>query len=192
MKKFTLSIIILVAGLFISQNLSSQNSSLANIDEFILANMSTFHVPGLSAVIIKGDSVVWNNNYGHMNLQNSIPVNDSTLFSVFSIGKSITAACIMQLWDDGLLELDQNINEFLPFQLVNPWNSADSITARMLMSHSSSVNNGNIYSYVSVGDPTIELGFFLENFLSAEGTIIIIATIGTCNQAHNFIMIIME
>jgi CubicO group peptidase (beta-lactamase class C family) len=170
MKKLTLSIIVLVVGLSISINLSSQNSSLANIDEFILANMSTFHVPGLSAVIIKGDTVVWNNNYGYMNLQNSIPVNDSTLFSVFSIGKSITAACIMQLWDDGLLGLDQNINDFLPFQLVNPWNSADSITTRMLMSHSSSINNGNIYSYVSVGDPTIELGFFLENFLSAGGT----------------------
>lgn len=145
-------------------------SNLANIDEFILAKMGTFHVPGLSAVIIKGDSVVWNNNYGYMNLQNSIPVNDSTLFTVYSIGKSLTAACIMQLWDDGILGLDQNINDFLPFQIVNPWNSADSITARMLMSHSSSINNGNIYSYVSVGDPTIELGFFLENFLCSGGT----------------------
>jgi CubicO group peptidase (beta-lactamase class C family) len=169
MKKFTLSIIVLVAGLSISINLKSQNSNLANIDEFILEKMGTFHVPGLSAVIIKGDSVVWNNNYGYMNLLNSIPVHDSTLFSVFSIGKSITAACVMQLWEDGLLGLDQNINDFLPFQIENPWNNADSITARMLMSHSSSINNGNIYNYVSVGDPTVELDFFLENFLSTGG-----------------------
>ena len=57
----------------------------------------------------------------------------------------------------------------------------------MLTSHSSSINNGNIYTYVSIGDPLIGLGFFLENFLSAGGIVfIIITTIGTCNQGQQF------
>ena len=152
-------------------NLSGQNQSsvLANLDEFILEKMETFHVPGLSASIIIGDSVVWNNNYGFMNLEDSIPVNDSTLFNVFSIGKSLTSACVMQLWDKQFLGLDQNINDFLPFQIENPWNDADSITARMLMSHSSSINDGNIYNFVTIGDPTISLDYFLENYLCPGG-----------------------
>ena len=49
-----------------------------------------------------------------MNLEDSIPVNDSTLFNVISIGKSLTSACVMQLWDKQLLGLDQNINNFYP------------------------------------------------------------------------------
>ncbi|MDB4303940.1 serine hydrolase, partial [Desulfosarcina sp.] len=147
----------------------SQNSNLANIDEFILEQMEVFHVPGLSVVIIKGNSIVWNNNYGYMNLEDSIPVNNSTLFNVFSIGKSITAACVMQLWDKGLLGLDQNINDFLPFQIENPWNNSDSITARMLMSHTSSINNGSTSAYSIIGDPTIPLNYFMENYLCLGG-----------------------
>ena len=103
--------------------------------------MGVFHVPGLSACIIIGDSVVWNNNYGFMNLEDSIPVNDSTLFNVISIGKSLTSACVMQLWDKQLLGLDQNINNFLPFQIDNPYNDPDSVSARLLMFHSAGIND---------------------------------------------------
>ena len=42
-----------------------------------------------------------------MNLEDSIPVSDSTLFNIFSIGKSLTAACVMQLWDEGFLGSDR-------------------------------------------------------------------------------------
>jgi CubicO group peptidase (beta-lactamase class C family) len=168
MKKITLISIAIILGAM-TNGYGQPTSSLANIDEFILKQMEVFHVPGLSAVIIKGDSIVWNNNYGYMNLEDSIPVNDSTLFNVFSIGKSITAACVMQLWDKGLLGLDQNINDFLPFQIENPWNNSDSITARMLMSHSSTINNGSVSTYMTIGDPIISLNYFMENYLSAGG-----------------------
>ena len=120
MKNFTLSIVILTVAMFICSNVKSQNSSLANIDEFILDIMESYHVPGLSACIIKGDSVVWNNNYGLMNREDSIPVNDSTLFNTWCISKPIIAACVFQLIEDGLLDLDQNINDFIPFQIINP------------------------------------------------------------------------
>jgi CubicO group peptidase (beta-lactamase class C family) len=131
--------------------------------------MEIFHVPGLSACIVLGDSIVWNNNYGFMNLEDSIPVHDSTLFNVFSIGKVITSACVMQMWDKQLLGLNQNVNDFLPFQIVNPLNNADSITARMLMSHSSSLSDLNFTNYTGLGDPTISLEYFLENYLVSGG-----------------------
>lgn len=169
MKKLTLiTAIILTTSILLSINLKSQNNSLSGIDEFILGEMESYHVPGLSAVIIKGDSVIWNNNYGYMNLEDSIPVSDSTLFNVFSIGKSITTACVMQLWDKQVLGLDQNINDFLPFQIDNYWND-DSITARMLMSHTASLKDGNIYDFVTIGDPDTSLSYFIENFYGTGG-----------------------
>ena len=169
MKKFTLSIIVLFAGAIFGLNLESQNGDLLNIDEFVQQQMELNHVPGLSAAIIAGDSVVWYNSYGYLNLEDSTPVNDSTMFNVFSIGKSLTAACAMQLWDDGLLGLDQNINDFLPFQVVNAWNGADSITARMLMSHTSGISDNGIEDLILPGDPTISLEYYMENLLSEGG-----------------------
>jgi len=170
MKKLTLSIIILVAGILISLNLKSQNGSLANIDQFIIDYMQTNHKPGLAACIIKGDTVFWRGNFGYAILEDSLPVSDTTLFNAFSIGKTITAVSVMQLWEDGLIELDDNVNNILPFQVDNPNFEPDSITPRFLMTHSSGIIDYNWLSYVTVGDPTMYLGDFLENYLSSGGS----------------------
>jgi len=151
------------------QGTYNNRNPLNEIDEFIIEQMEIFHVPGLSACIVIGDSVVWNNNYGYMNLEDSIPVNDSTLFNVFSIGKSLTATCVMQLRENQLLDLDENVNDFLPFQIDSPWNNPDSISARMLMSHTSAINDWNFNNFITIGDPTITLGNFLENYLCPGG-----------------------
>ncbi len=169
MKKLTLSIVILTVAIFICSNVKSQNSNLANLDEFIINNMENFHVPGLSACIIKGDSVVWYNNYGFMNLEDSIPVNDSTLFNTWCISKPIIAACVFQLIEDGLLDLDQNINDSMPFQIINPHNNADSISPRMLMAHSSSINCWQLIDQMTIGDSPVSLSYFLENYLCVGG-----------------------
>jgi CubicO group peptidase (beta-lactamase class C family) len=140
-----------------------------DLDEFIENQMELHHVPGLSACIILEDSVYWNNNYGYMNLADSIPVNDSTLFNAFSIGKSITTSCVMQLWDDGILGLDQSINDIIPFYIINTRNDQDSISPRMLMSHTSSLKEPDYTDYFVYGDPNETLASFLENYYTESG-----------------------
>lgn len=170
MKKITFSALAFVLVFFaFAQTIRAQSQYRSEIDEFILEQMELFHVPGLSACLVIGDSVVWNNSYGYMNLEDSIPVSDSTLFNVFSIGKSLTAACVMQLWDKQLLGLDQSINDFLPFQIINPWNNADSITPRMLMAHSAGIKDLNMENYIEIGDPTTTLAYFVENYFVEGG-----------------------
>ncbi|HSG67399.1 MAG TPA: serine hydrolase [Bacteroidales bacterium] len=164
MKK--ISIFILVAILI---NVAyPQNRS--DLDEFILEQMEIKHVPGLSAVIIIDDTVNWNGNYGYMNLADSIPVHDSTIFNIFSIGKAVTTSCVMQLWDKGLLGIDQNINDFIPFYIKNTNTGSDSITARMLASHSSSLKEPDYVDYFLYGDPTESLASFLENYYCESGS----------------------
>ncbi|OYT12693.1 MAG: hypothetical protein B6I19_09060 [Bacteroidetes bacterium 4572_114] len=57
----------------------------------------------------------------------------------------------------------------LPFQVENSWNGADSITARMLMSHSSSISDNGIEDLILPGDPTISLAYYMENLLCEGG-----------------------
>ena len=170
MKKLTTIIITLVFALVTNLSGQNQTRNLANIDEFITDYMESVHKPGLSACIIKGDTIIWRGNYGYANLENSISVTKDRLFNAYSIGKSITAASIMKLWEDNLIGLDENINNLLPFQINNPFISNDSITPRMLMTHTSSIIDFNIFSYATVGDATMTLEYFLENYLSSGGT----------------------
>lgn len=151
-------------------SVQSQNAQYPELNEYILEQMDLHHTPGLSACMIVGDSIVWNSNYGFMDLEDSIPVHDSTLFQVYSIGKSITTSCVMRLWDQGIVGLDQNINDYMPFQVINPHNGAGNISARMLISHTSSINDWNFYPFVVIGDPTIPLGSFMVDYLTSSGT----------------------
>ena len=71
MKKISYSMVAALLLLMLTANGQGsfdQKSPQDEIDEFILEQMEIFHVPGLSACIVIGDSVVWNNNYGFMNL----------------------------------------------------------------------------------------------------------------------------
>lgn len=152
-------------------HLCGQNSvsSLANIDEFILNEMEAVHKPGFAACIIKGDAVVWSSNFGYANLEDSLLVSDSTLFNVFCTGKSVTSACVLKAWEDEQFGLDQNINEILPFQVDNPYFEPDSISARMLLTSTSSIADYNFHTYATIGDSPETLGYFLENYLYPGG-----------------------
>jgi CubicO group peptidase (beta-lactamase class C family) len=163
MKKITTLLFIFLYAIVQGQN---NTREWPELNVYIQQQMQVFNVPGLSATIIVGDSLVWKSHFGYANLETQIPVNDSTLFGVLSIGKSITTAVAMKLYENNLLGLDQNINEHLPFQVVNPHNNISYFTPRMLMSHSSSISDYNIFNYMSIGDPTIPLGFFMQNYLS--------------------------
>ncbi len=152
-------------------HLSGQNpvSSLANIDEFIINEMEAVHKPGFAACIIKGDAVVWSGNFGYANFEDSLLVSDSTLFSVFCVGKPVTSTCVLKAWEEELFGLDENVNGGLPFQVDNPYFVPDSITARMLLTGTSSIADYDFYKYATIGDPTETLGYFLENYLCPGG-----------------------
>lgn len=67
-------------------------------------------------------------------------VNDKTCFRIASITKWVTAIGLMTLYDQGRLDLDRDISDYLPFKVRNPAWPDTPITARMLLSHTSSLS----------------------------------------------------
>jgi CubicO group peptidase (beta-lactamase class C family) len=72
------------------------------------------HIPGLSACILKKGELVWQNAYGFADIEQNIPVTDSTLFFLASISKTFTGTALMQLYERGFFDLDDNVNNYLP------------------------------------------------------------------------------
>ncbi len=144
------------------------------LDSIILAYQNSLSIPGIATLIIKDNEIVWNKNYGYRNLQYQLPVEDSTLFLMASISKTITVTAVMQLWENGLIDLQSNINNYLPsgFSVVNPYYPSDIITVKMLMTHTSTLlDNWNILlPLISCGDSPISLNTFLINYLVPGGT----------------------
>ena len=102
------------------------------------------------------------------NIEQKKSVTDSTLFCIASISKTITATAVMQLWEQGLFELDDDVNDYLSFNVRNPNYPDVPITFRMLLTHTSSIN-GWTNNITHNQDNPIPLGFYMENYLVPGG-----------------------
>jgi CubicO group peptidase (beta-lactamase class C family) len=93
---------------------------------------------------MKSVRVVARYNTGQANQAANVPVDSLTIFHWGSITKSLTAISIMQLRDRGKLSLDDKIVRWVPElrAIHDPWNMIDSITIRMLLSHTAGFQGG--------------------------------------------------
>jgi CubicO group peptidase (beta-lactamase class C family) len=111
----------------------------ASFDCLITLLLRIGHYPSLSACIIHNTTILWKNAYGYAGIDAHVPATTHTIYVVASITKTITSTALMQLFEQGLFQLDDDVNLYLPFSLRNPNFPNDPITIRMILSHSSSL-----------------------------------------------------
>ena len=109
------------------------------IDNLITFYMKIGHIPSLSTCIIKNTTVVWTQAYGISDIKNQKEATPATIYLAGSISKSITATALLQLYEQGKFNLDDDVNNYLPFSLRNPNYPEEPITIRMLLAHQSSL-----------------------------------------------------
>ena len=139
--------------------------------EFINSVVELNQLPGLSTLIVKGEQVIWDHYFGYSNLEDSLLVDENTMFSLASVSKTITATALMQLWEQDMFELDDDIDPYLPFNVNHPDYPFSPITFKMLLTHTSGIkDNWNVMPYYE-GDSELELGYYLEQYLTSEGNL---------------------
>ena len=111
-------------------------------------------VPGASLGILQGDELV-EFVTGVANVETQVPVTTSTLFQIGSNTKLYTATLVMQLVDDGLIDLDTPVKKYLPEFKIADRKSNDTITVRMLLSHTSGLE-GDVFTDGGRGDDGLE------------------------------------
>lgn len=99
-------------------------------------------IPGLSAGIARGSEVVWTAGFGLANVEQGIAATAETVYSLASLTKPFAAVVILQLVEDGRLDLDAPVSRF-GVSLANSQN----ITVRHLMTHTSEGEPGSRYCY---------------------------------------------
>lgn len=187
-KTMVFGIIFLFIGFSISQNYDGLSEYTSNIledsydseyneiifDIYIEMLMNFAHKPSLSVCIINDDNVVWSKGYGLYDIERNKLATPETLYLTASVSKTVTATALMQLYDKGFFDLDDDVNEFLPFNFRNPKFPDKPITFRMLLSHRSGLAGDNLYwlclSYIP-GDPDIaDYPYpWLKDYLTPDG-----------------------
>ena len=84
--------------------------------------------------------------YGLADRSSRQSVDEDTKFRVASLAKLVTVICAMTLVDEGKLDLDVDISEYLGYRVRNPGHTNTPITSRMLMQHTSSIQDSNEFN----------------------------------------------
>lgn len=131
----------LIIGVLICSNSFAQQIQLDSLDLQIHQLIKDFDIPGLSIGIVRNDSIIFSKGYGNLEIHKERKVNENTIFGIGSISKSFTALTLGILVDEGKINWDDKVKDYLPyFELYAPYVS-DNFTIRDLLTHRSGLKD---------------------------------------------------
>lgn len=123
--------------------------SLDGLDEFVTQAMKDWKVPGLAIAVVQGDKVILLKGYGYRDLEKQLPVTPNTLFAIGSITKSFTVTTLGMEMDEGKLDWDKPVRDFLPsFKMYTPA-LTEEMVVRDLITHRSGLPRHDLVWYSS-------------------------------------------
>ena len=139
----------------------------AFLDEELGREMEKHHIAGAAVSVVKDGELFLAKGYGDADLENKIPVDpEQTVFRIGSVGKLFTWTAVMQLVEQGKLDLDADINDYLDFRIPDTY--PQPITLRHLMTHTSGFEDRWLDSVVSDTSEVIPAREWLVTYMPAR------------------------
>lgn len=108
------------------------------LESYLTQLVSSGNPPGLSVLVVKDGQIVYNNAFGYADQPRHIRTTPNTVYHWWSMTKIPTAIAIMQLREQGKVELDEPVKKYLPwFNVIHPSENNPIITVRNLLQHTS-------------------------------------------------------
>jgi CubicO group peptidase (beta-lactamase class C family) len=131
-----------IAAALLLLTLPAAQAPPQDLDSWVQRAMKTFDVPGVSLAIVKDGAVVVTRGYGVRKLGDAAPVDAKTLFGIASNTKAFTATALGILVDEGKIQWDAPVIDYVPwFQLSDPYVTRE-MTVRDLLVHRSGLGLG--------------------------------------------------
>jgi CubicO group peptidase (beta-lactamase class C family) len=106
--------------------------------ELLKTEMSKNKVVGLSIALVDKNGIIWSEGLGYENLEDSVKATDRTIYGIGSITKLFTATALLQLYEKKVIDIDKPVVQYVPeLHIKSLYGNINSITTRMLMTHSS-------------------------------------------------------
>ena len=139
-----LAMVLLMSNGLQGQNLKQKIKDIADQYEAV----------GVAYVVVKNGKIVEKDALGYSSLEQKTPLNvDENIFRIASISKSFTSTALMQLVEKKKISLDDDFGKLVGFDVRNPNFPNTKITLRMVLSHTSSINDVNGYFELDVINP---------------------------------------
>lgn len=130
----------------------------AFLDTVMPATLAKYNVPGATVAVVKDGRLVVAKGYGYSNLSGRIPVDaNTTSFRIGSVTKLFTWTAVMQLVDEGKIDLDTDVNTYLVDMKIPDTYPGQPVTMRNLMTHTAGFEDAALH--VDGPDPNNLISF---------------------------------
>jgi CubicO group peptidase (beta-lactamase class C family) len=125
------------------------------LDEFIARHMAEMGVPGMTLALADRNGLLRSSQYGFADVKAGVKVSPQTLFEIGSISKSFVAIAILQLAEEGKLDLSKPVATYLPWLKIE--SKYPAFTIHHLLSHTSGLSG--LPLLIRVAATTLRVGF---------------------------------
>lgn len=115
--------------------------------------MKELDVVGLSVAVVKNGGIIYHHSFGTKDIESNTALTDQDIFRIASISKSFSATSIMQLVEAKKLKLEDDFSNLVGFKVRNPKYPETVITLKMILSHTSSINDSEGYFNLDAINP---------------------------------------
>lgn len=150
------------------------------------------NIVGFSASIVNENGILYNQGFGYSNLETQTKYTKNTIQNIASISKTLIGISLFKAQEMGKLALEDPIDEYLPFKVINPNHPNIPITIRHLSTHTSTImdtdnfwentyilkksdhpKSVSVFGYMKPPDSKITLADFLKSLLTEKGQLYI-------------------
>jgi CubicO group peptidase (beta-lactamase class C family) len=136
----------------------------AYMDGIVPQQLKLDNIAGAVVIVVKDGNVLFQKGYGYADVEKKTPVTpDGTLFRPGSVSKLFTWTAVMQQVEQGKIDLDRDINDYLDFKI--PATYPKPITMRDLMTHTPGLEEAVKDLIVTHGSEPVSIGDFLKTHM---------------------------
>lgn len=137
---------VLLAVFVVVQPLAAQNTEkyaeeIKIFEEFVKKQMQVDSIPGMSIGFMK-DDFIWAEGFGYADLENKTPATANSAYRLASVTKPMTAVAVLQLVEKGKIDLDAEVQNYVPYFPRKRW----PVTVRQLLGHLGGISHYRDYA----------------------------------------------
>lgn len=132
-------------------------AAVAELEKLIKHEVDDKKLPALSIALVDDQKVVWAAGFGFQDRARKIPATAETVYRVGSVSKLFTDVAVMQLVEEGKIDIDASVAKYIPEFKPSYKEGEKQITLRMLMSHRSGlIREPPVGNYFDPSEPSLE------------------------------------
>lgn len=151
-KMFRIAHLLMIGFISLTATAAAQAQNKPNwslLDQYIHSTMKDWKVPGASVAIVRDGVVVYMKGFGVRNIDTREPVTPDTLFDIGSCTKAFTSADAAILVDEGKMQWDGKVNNYIPFFHLRDPLADENVTLRDILTHRTGLPGTDLLWYLS-------------------------------------------